>query len=145
MSSATLVACGGGGWVQFWNVYGGGLIGEFNSIDLLRFKMDAKSRGLESITACAVDSSDTKMVLGNSLGYIQVYNIARYCLRVRHRPVTTPPPLTVSWKGHVRSVVSVDLAEDKALLVSASSDCSVRLWAMDGRFIGERETPSLSL
>ena len=27
-NSANLIACGVGGWVDFWNIHGGGLLGE---------------------------------------------------------------------------------------------------------------------
>lgn len=53
------------------------------------------------------------------------------------KPVTTPPPLMVAWRAHLRSIVSIDLAEDKGLVITASTDCCVRLWTMQGRYIGE--------
>ena len=44
----------------------------------------------------------------------------------------------VAWRAHVRSIVSIDLAEDKGLVITASTDCCVRLWTMRGRYIGEK-------
>ena len=43
----------------------------------------------------------------------------------------------VAWQAHLRSIVSIDLAEDKGLVFTASTDCCVRLWTMQGRYIGE--------
>ena len=72
LDSATLIACGTGGWVQMWNIYGGGLIGEFNIWDNLRHRLDKEDRQLQSITALKVDSNNDLMITGNSIGYIQV-------------------------------------------------------------------------
>ena len=48
-----------------------------------------------------------------------------------------PPLLINAWKGHFASVVSIDLAEDKELIVTASTDRCVCLWTIKGRYIGE--------
>lgn len=72
LDSATLIACGTGGWVQMWNIYGGGLIGEFNIWDNLRHRLDKEDRQLQSITALKIDSNNDLMITGNSIGYIQV-------------------------------------------------------------------------
>ena len=137
-STATLVACGTGGWVQMWNHHGGALIGVFNIWDNSRHSLPEADRNLECITAMKVDSKDSMLVTGNSLGYIQMWCIAKYCVDVpeAQRPVRTPPSFTNVWRAHLLSIVSVDLAEDKSLLITASTDCSVRLWAMNGRYIG---------
>ena len=35
-------------------------------------------------------------------------------------------------------VVSVEMVEDRDLIVSASTDCCVRVWTTSGRYIGEK-------
>lgn len=70
--SASLVACGTGGWIQMWNVHGGGLIGEFNVWNNLRHRLETGDRRLQSITAIKIDSNDDVMITGNSVGYVQV-------------------------------------------------------------------------
>lgn len=68
----------------------------------------------------------------------QIWDISGYCESVvGPTPVTEPPPGVLCWRAHRRSVVSIDLAEDKALIVTASTDCCVSLWTMEGRYIGE--------
>ncbi|KAL5475077.1 hypothetical protein EMCRGX_G027131 [Ephydatia muelleri] len=116
-TTATLVACGTAGWVRFWNVYGGGLIGEFNSLDVKRYRLKGSFLKYHSVTACTVKNDDSLMVLGNSLGYLQIYDITAYC-------------------GHMGVVVSVEMVEDRDLIVSASTDCCVRVWTTSGRYIG---------
>ena len=53
------------------------------------------------------------------------------------RPIRELPPLEKTWKGHFSSIVSIDLAEDKELIVTASTDRCVSLWTIDGRYIGK--------
>lgn len=53
------------------------------------------------------------------------------------RPIHELPPLQIGWKGHFSSIVSVDLAEDKELIVTASTDRCVSLWTINGRYIGK--------
>ncbi len=137
-SSASLIACGGGGFVQMWNHNGGGLIAEFNIWDNSRHTIPEENQPLECITSMKVDSKDSLLITGNSLGYVQIWKIAKYCVDVpeTQRPICTPPEFTTAWRGHLSSIVSVDLAEDKGLLITASTDCSVRVWTLNGRYIG---------
>ena len=70
--TATLVACGAGGWVYFWNIHGGGLVGEFSMWDANRPKLEEGRRHLESTTALRGDGEDGMLFTGTSTGYIQV-------------------------------------------------------------------------
>ena len=56
-----------------------------------------------------------------------------------------PPHGQLCWRAHKKSVVSIDLAEDKALIVTASTDCCVCLWTMEGRYIGKQCWVSVDL
>ena len=46
------------------------------------------------------------------------------------------PPHSLAWRAHLNSIVSVDLAEDKGLIITASTDCCVRMFTLNGRYIG---------
>lgn len=48
-----------------------------------------------------------------------------------------PPRLLSSWRGHVKSVVSLDYVERFRLIVTASLDCNVRVWTIKGGYVGE--------
>lgn len=67
-----------------------------------------------------------------------MWDISEYCISVPNdqKPVCTPPTNTTVWHGHLSSVVSIDIAEVKGLLITASTDCSVRIWTIQGRYIG---------
>ena len=71
----------------------------------------------------------------------QLWDIADYCLpwgcsETTPTVVMTPPPLKLSWRSHVSSIVTVDVAEETNVIVTASTDCTVRLWSHKGRYIG---------
>ena len=52
--------------------------------------------------------------------------------------------MTVSWRGHVKSVTSLTMVEEHKILLSSSVDCTVRMWNMEGHYIG-RMSGSLAL
>jgi WD40 repeat protein len=137
----SLVACGAGGWVQFWNTTGGGLVGEYNVWDTRRHSLPLAERGLHSVTALHVNETETVLYTGNSLGYIQVWDICDYCLDSGCRETTptvkkTTPPLKLAWRSHLLSIVSIDTAEEGGVVITASTDCTVRLWTLKGFYIG---------
>ena len=71
----TLVAAGAGGMIQFWNIYGSGLLGQFNMFIIaaetkLTWKKDEEDmKTLHAITALKVDSVSNILISGTSLGY----------------------------------------------------------------------------
>lgn len=157
--TATLIACGAGGLVQFWNIYGGGLLGEFNVFSYTNESMKEELHTLHSISACKAFSDSSILITGSTLGYIQVllmtlviiifsnlhqiWDISDYCINVPDgfKPIKGMPPLQNIWKGHCGSIVSIDIAEEKALIVTASSDCCVSLWTLCGRYVGTIRKP----
>ncbi len=48
------------------------------------------------------------------------------------------PPLLTSFRGHLRSVTSIDIAKADLdyFIITSSPDCSIRLWTIGGTFIG---------
>lgn len=44
--------------------------------------------------------------------------------------------LLFSWRAHVRAVVKIEFLKGVEGLVSASADCTVRLWTLAGEQIG---------
>jgi WD40 repeat protein len=142
ISTATLVACGSGGLVQFWNMCGGGMIGEFNVFDCSNETISSIEKNVlylsHSITACKTDSNNSVMITGTTLGYIQVWDINDYCIDIPYgqRPVREMPKLLNGWRGHTKTIVSIDIAEEKKLIITASTDCRVSLWTTSGKYIG---------
>ncbi|XP_067097018.1 WD repeat-containing protein on Y chromosome-like [Osmerus mordax] len=48
----------------------------------------------------------------------------------------TSPPLLSTWRGHLRSIVSIEYVERFSVIVTASLDCNLRLWTISGSYIG---------
>ena len=46
------------------------------------------------------------------------------------------PPLVTSFHGHLNVVTSLDYVDGRDCIVSASDDCSLRLWTVYGAFVG---------
>ena len=67
-----------------------------------------------------------------------MWEIDDYCFKVpsSDKPIKEAPPLRLTWRAHLNSIVSVDLAEDKGLIITASTDCCVRMFTVNGRYIG---------
>lgn len=59
------------------------MVGEFNIWDTSRHTLPVDDRSLECVTALRLDSKDTVMVTGNSLGYIQA-SIMSICYALRY-------------------------------------------------------------
>ena len=58
--------------MHFWNIYGGGLVGEFNVWDVNCPKLREEWQHLQSTTALRGNSEDSVLLTGTSTGYIQV-------------------------------------------------------------------------
>ena len=46
------------------------------------------------------------------------------------------PLLVNSFRAHMRSIHSIDYVTEREILITASADCSVRLWTLNGQYIG---------
>lgn len=47
-----------------------------------------------------------------------------------------PPTCLSSWKGHLKKIVSVCYVERFKAILTASHDCTVKLWLLTGRHVG---------
>lgn len=53
--------------------------------------------------------------------------------------VTTliPPICLSSWRGHVKNVISLRYVEKFQAVLTASQDCTIKLWLLAGRHVGK--------
>lgn len=42
-----------------------------------------------------------------------------------------------TWRGHVDSISCIELVEKNKVIMTASIDCTVRLWNYEGNYIGK--------
>jgi WD40 repeat protein len=67
--TAIIVSAGAGGWIRFWNIYGGGLLGEFVGLHY-------NHPDFSSILAMITDDDNVLLFTGCTQGYIKVSAIA---------------------------------------------------------------------
>ncbi|XP_069131359.1 LOW QUALITY PROTEIN: cilia- and flagella-associated protein 337-like [Argopecten irradians] len=128
-TSASLIASGPRGHIHFWNVFQGGSM-------MAQFKGSKNSGGM--ITTMATDDANTMLFCGDSLGFILIYDVDGYCLNGKAK---APPTLIHSWRGHVDSVLSLEMVEKNKVILTASMDCTVRMWTFNGDYIGTYGQP----
>ncbi|XP_045212836.2 WD repeat-containing protein on Y chromosome-like [Mercenaria mercenaria] len=76
----------------------------------------------------------------------QLYTVPAYLKNVfasRPPPESSDPKRTLkypmlvnSFRAHIRSIHSVDYVTDRELLITGSADCSIRIWTVNGQYIG---------
>ena len=59
------MSAGAGGWIRFWNIYGGGLLGEFVGLHY-------NHPEFSSILAMTTDTDNVLLFTGCTQGYIKV-------------------------------------------------------------------------
>ncbi|XP_067949364.1 cilia- and flagella-associated protein 337-like [Watersipora subatra] len=122
--AASLIASGPSGSIHFWNVFQGGHL-------LAKFKGSKHSAVM--ITTLILNGGDQVLYSGDSYGFVHCWNVSSYALFDKE---TSPPELITMWRAHVENINSLDFIDEHKLLITASSDCSVRLWNKDGDYIG---------
>ncbi|XP_077156459.1 cilia- and flagella-associated protein 337-like [Paroedura picta] len=122
-TAATLVASGPRGYVTFWNIFGQG--------KLLAYFSHSKER--TTISDMAVSDNYSLLCAGDQQGSLYIWDIAEYAA---HGPEDKPPLLLQNWRAHDCSITSVALMNDYHLLITSSLDCSVKLWSLQGEYIG---------
>nr|XP_018668447.1 WD repeat-containing protein 49-like [Ciona intestinalis] len=126
-TGADLVSCGGGGWVRFWGVNKGSLLSEF-----------VAHHHAGNVIA-NTDPEDKYLITADSDGAMKVWNIEEYLLQEPTETVYSPPPTLASWQAHSDCITSITICSrnDRLLIITSSSDCSVALWDFHGNRIGE--------
>ena len=153
--TATLLSTGSGGWIRAWCMFGGGLAGEFM----------ASNNHRESILCMTSDDDNSLLMTGDTQGYIKIWNISKYCIRKdgskdhlpgnkdltggkapRHVTFSgdkpkrqicqKAPPLVFCLRAHLQPIISIDFIQKRRLLITASTDCSLRLWRSNGQYVG---------
>ncbi|XP_074153531.1 cilia- and flagella-associated protein 337-like [Sminthopsis crassicaudata] len=122
-AAASLISNGPQGSVIFWSLFGGAqLLASF-----------IPSRGKSQISSIVVTTIDTCAYVADHQGYVYTYDIKDYALE---GPEKEPPKNVKIWRAHVNAVTCLELMEKEKVLLSSSIDCTVRLWSMDGEYIG---------
>ncbi|XP_068123133.1 cilia- and flagella-associated protein 337-like [Hyperolius riggenbachi] len=122
-AAASLVSNGPLGSVNFWNLlHGGKLTASFKP-----------SRAGTQISSLAVNKDNSLLFAGDFIGYIYAYDLKDYAI---HGPEKDPPSSVGHWRAHVNMITQLEVIDEDKVLLSSSSDCAVRLWSLNGEFIG---------
>lgn len=122
---ANLVSCNASGWVRFWNTQKSLCVGQF---------LAHENAGFLTMT---VDETNSYLVTGDADGVIKVWDISEYCIASVTENDSTPP-LLKQFQPHTDTINSIQLftRSERLLVLTASSDCAVALWDVEGRHIG---------
>ncbi|XP_038674997.1 WD repeat-containing protein on Y chromosome isoform X2 [Scyliorhinus canicula] len=120
---ASLVATGSQGSLAFWNLFHGGQL----------FGIFTASKVKSQLSSLAVSIDDSLLYAADSVGYIYVYGIKGFAV---HGPEVHPPKIVNYWRAHVSGVTCMELIEEQKVIVTSSVEGTVRLWSVDGEFIG---------
>jgi WD40 repeat protein len=97
----------------------------------------------EHVMALHTDPRNRYLVAGDTAGAIAVFDIQEYCMVAGQH--YGHPPVVSSWRAHSAEVTSVQYVDraTQPLVLSSSGDATVRLWTLQGHFIGTfgQETP----
>ena len=156
--TATLLSTGSGGWIRAWCMFGGGLAGEFMASSnhresILCMTSDEKNNLLMTgdtqgyikiwnITKYCIGEDTSKALLGdeNRSGTLTGGKAPRHVTfpgdKRRHQICQKAPPLVFCLRAHLQPIVSIDFIQKHRLLITASIDCSLRLWRNNGQYVG---------
>ncbi|KAM7448945.1 WD repeat-containing protein 64 [Porites harrisoni] len=154
VSEPALVSSHHDGFLRFWNL-SGTLLSEVRAIT---------RRQASAVTSMCTDADCNFVISGDAKGYITVWEVGSFLLHpptesngAEHkeeeqegnkeetrRDPTNVIKQVVCWRGHLTRVVGLEHVQSSGVIVSASTDCSVRVWYRDtGHFIGFFSQPRL--
>lgn len=137
-------------FLRFWNL-SGTLLSEIRAIT---------RRQASAVTSMCTDPDCNFVISGDARGYITVWDVGNFLLdpssegsegdqqQQRENDQESNKDDTkkesknaikqvVCWRGHLTRVVGLEHVQSADVIVSASTDCSVRVWYRDtGHFIG---------
>ena len=88
--------------------------------------------------AVAGEETNTFLISGDSAGYLKVWDISEMLdSREAGGPIRRETiSLLFAWRGHVAAVSRLEYLKGIEGVVSASTDCTVRLWTLSGQQVG---------
>ncbi|XP_031719292.1 WD repeat-containing protein 49 [Anarrhichthys ocellatus] len=117
-SATALLSSGAMGCVNLWNVLSGGkFVGSFKA-----------SRFQQKITKLA--KTETLLYAADRIGYIYVYNIEKFA------PERKSPRAENLWRAHTSRITGLQIVDNDQVVLTSSTDYTVRLWSAHGEFIG---------
>lgn len=124
--AATLVTSCDGGYISFWNPLQEKILGAFYATDDIS--------GREYVSDVETNQEENSiLVTADSMGWLKIWRISKYCTDGED---PDPPSCIHRWHAHKHSISQMELIPNTSLLVTGSSDCSIRVWNLDGDYVG---------
>lgn len=143
------------GKVQVWSHHAmGGYLSEYKAVH----------SGKDFVISMCTDQKNHYVYTGHMMGYIKTWLIVNYCVRPedtkyvcmpllrlkfpfmwhdkmagrakRAYKTTDPPILVNSYKAHLKAVTGLIYIDRVDIVISCSSDGSVRIWTDNGKYLG---------
>ncbi|XP_051253152.1 WD repeat-containing protein on Y chromosome isoform X2 [Dicentrarchus labrax] len=119
-STTALVSSAALGCVDLWSVLSGGLlVGSFRA-----------SRFQQKIEKLAKTEKGALLYAADRIGYIYVYDMEKFA------PTEKPPRAEIFWRAHTSRITGLEIVDNDQVVLTSSTDYTVRLWSAHGEFIG---------
>ncbi|KAM9359600.1 LOW QUALITY PROTEIN: cilia- and flagella-associated protein 337 [Symphorus nematophorus] len=119
-SSTALLSSGAMGCINLWSVLSGGkFVGSFKA-----------ARFQQKITKLAKRDKDTFLYAADQIGYIYVYNMEKFV------PEQKSLRAENFWRAHTSGITGLQIVDNDQVVLTSSTDYTVRLWSAHGEFIG---------
>ncbi|KAJ3130047.1 hypothetical protein HK098_006759 [Nowakowskiella sp. JEL0407] len=130
---ASMITTGADGILRWWNTDEG----------YLMFEVEGTLGKGNGIYAMCVNSANSLLITGDSQGFATVWNIKETCLDDKTPMGQEIISILYFWRCHMKSIVSVEIVEPQEMIITASTDCTVRLFTIRGEFVGTFSQPEL--
>ncbi|XP_053166341.1 WD repeat-containing protein 49-like isoform X2 [Hemicordylus capensis] len=120
---ASLISNGPQGYLYFWSLC---------AVDPLIASF-TPSREKSLISSVAVTADDSFLYAADEDGFVYVYDIKDYALQESKEEA---PTYVNHWRAHLKLILSLEVIDEDSILLSSSIDRTVRLWSLDGEYIG---------
>ncbi|XP_068172599.1 cilia- and flagella-associated protein 337 [Antennarius striatus] len=119
-SDTALISSGAMGCINLWSVLGGGKF--VGSIKASTFK--------QKITKLATTEKTAMLYAADQIGYIYVYNMEKFAPQQKCHGAEN------LWRAHTSRITGLQIVDNDQVVLTSSTDCTVRLWSAYGEFIG---------
>jgi len=120
-----LLSCHSDGHIRCWDIQEGTLI----------YELECKPLQQEGICDMFLNHDLTLLIVGTSDGNIMIYNVYPTLDNLKDINDNTFK-LKKIFRAHIAAITSVSSIDSQNIILTSSKDCSVRLWTLDGDFIG---------
>ena len=118
--SQALVSASADGKLRFWNVKEGCLVWE----------MHAQHKNGEGVVSLATEPTNSYLFTGDSAGFLKIWDVSSF-LNVTGLDQKNNVIELAHWRAHAECVTSIDCVERHRLILTAASDCRIKLWCFD--------------